>query len=53
MTYEVVYCEDCDLSLRVKHDADYEVYPIMYCPVCGTATTGDDRYQHEDEEEDE
>jgi formate dehydrogenase maturation protein FdhE len=49
MTWEAVFCEECQLSFRISHDADNEMYPVQYCPVCASSTLGDDRDYGEDE----
>lgn len=47
-----LYCAECDMEFRVKHDSSDEIFVPHYCPFCGKPLDEDDEYDVEEEEED-
>ncbi len=45
-----LYCQECDLEFRVRHEADNEIYVPKYCPFCGEEIEESEDYDIEDEE---
>jgi hypothetical protein len=39
---KALYCEDCSLEYRIKHDADDGIFIPDFCPFCGLKRENDD-----------
>jgi hypothetical protein len=46
-----LYCAECDMEYRVKHDSSDEIFVPRFCPFCGKPTDEDDEYDVEEEED--
>ena len=48
-----LYCADCDVEYRVRHDNSEEVYVPTFCPFCGKESDTEDQYDVVDDETEE
>jgi len=49
-----LYCEECELEYRIKHDADDISYIPAFCPFCGLERENpDDQFDVEEEADEE
>jgi hypothetical protein len=48
----VLFCEECDIEYRIKHDSDDDAFLPTFCPFCGVCRTNiEDQYNYEGEDE--
>lgn len=47
------FCEDCNIEFKIKHDADNDIFKVMYCPFCSASLELDEQYDFDDEEDEE
>jgi len=47
-----LFCNECDIEYRVRHDSNDEIFIPLYCPFCGMKTNNiEEQYEYIDEEE--
>ena len=44
-----LYCEDCDIEFRVRHESNEEIYKPLYCPFCATPISENEDYDVEED----
>lgn len=44
-----LYCEECDIEFRIRHESDEEIYIPKYCPFCSSLIDENEDYDVEED----